>query len=321
VTRPKKPDEVPLFPNLEVPPRPPRRNRKALNLPAGLDLDKYERDEQDKLLREIVGSWVRKKHAVLQEYVGYTRSVRQKWCSSGPPGTNFPPAGATYIDLFSGPGRVRIENTKEVLPGSPLVAWESRGSGTFTALYVADACNDVAQDCRQRLAAAGAPAELFVGPADETVEQVLAKVNKHAYHFAFLDPFNLGNLSFEVIQKLSRRLKHVDILAHVSVLDLNRNLRRYIEEHGSSLDRFAPGWRKAVDISLPDDIVRESIMQHWRGLLKTIDMKVADALPLITGNGGQPLYWLAFASRHPLGHKFWSAMQPPPERRSEGLFG
>jgi three-Cys-motif partner protein len=186
---------------------------------------------------------------------------------------------------------------------------------------VADAHADVAQDCRQRLMGAGAPVESFVGPADETVEQVLAKVNRYAYHFAFLDPFNLGNLSFEVIQELSRRLKHVDILAHVSVLDLNRNLRRYIEENGSSLDRFAPGWRKAVDINLPDDIVRESIMQHWRGLLQTMDMKVADALPLITGDGGQPLYWLAFASRHPLGHKFWSAMQPPPERRSEGLFG
>ena len=75
------------------------------------------------------------------------------------------------------------------------------------------------------------------------VEQVLAKVNKHAYHFAFLDPFNLGNLSFEVIQKLSRRLKHVDILAHVSVLDLNRNLRRYIEEPRPSTDSRLAGAR------------------------------------------------------------------------------
>lgn len=321
MTNQKKSGEAPLFPDLEAPPRPRRRNRKALNIPAGLDLDKYERDEQDRLLREVVGSWTRKKHAVLEQYVSYTRSVRQRWCSNGPPGTKYPPAGATYIDLFSGPGRVRVENTEEILPGSPLVAWHNRGFGQFTALYVADAHKDVANDCRQRLLAVDAPVESFLGPADETVEQVLAKVNKHAYHFAFLDPFNLGNLSFEVIQKLAKRLKHVDILAHVSVLDLNRNLRRYIDEHGSSLDRFAPGWREAVDVNLPDEILREAIMQHWRGLLKTIDMRVADALPLITGDAGQPLYWLAFASRHKLGHKFWADMQPPPERRTESLFG
>ena len=159
----------------------------------------------------------------------------------------------------------------------------------------------------------------MVGAADRTVDEVLAKVNKFAYHFAFLDPFNLGSLSFEVIQKLAR-LKHIDILAHVSVLDLNRNLRDYIEKHGSSLDRFAPGWREKVDTNQPDDVVRTAIMQHWKSLLKTIDMRLADALPLVAGTGNQPLYWLAFASRHSLAHKFWAAMQPPPPPKQETLF-
>jgi three-Cys-motif partner protein len=278
-----------------------------------LDLRKYDRDEQDGLLREIVGSWVRKKHSILEDYVAYTRGVRKNWVTKGP-------AGATYIDLFCGPGRIRIEKTKNVLHGSPLVAWTNRGFGPFTNVYVADAHADIAKHCKQRLELVGAPVEHFVGAADNTVDEVIARVDKRSYHFAFLDPFNLDSLAFDVIQKLAR-LKSIDILAHVSVLDLNRNLRLYIDEQGSSLDRFAPGWRDTVDTDLPDDLVRAAIMAHWKDLLKTIDMRLADALPLVSGDGGQPLYWLAFASRHPLGHQFWAAMQPPPLPRQETLFG
>ncbi len=294
-------ESLPLFPEDRVP-RPERRNRKKLGIPAGLDLDKYEPDE-DGRLREIVGSWVRKKHSILEQYVGRTRGVRKNWVAKGP-------AGATYIDLFSGPGRVRVEDTKDVLHGSPLVAWTSSGFGPFTNVYVADAHDVIVTDCAARLKAAGAPVEPFTGEADKTVDDVLAKVDKWSYHFAFLDPFNLGSLSFDVIQKLAR-LKHMDILAHVSVLDLNRNLRLYIDEQGSSLDRFAPGWRKTVDTSQPDDVVRDGIMRHWQTLLKTINMQLADARPLVTGEGNQPLYWLAFASRHSKAHDLWAAMQPP----------
>ena len=76
-----------------------------------------------------------------------------------------------------------------------------------------------------------------------------------------------------------------------------------------------------MDTNLPDDRVREAIMEHWKGLLKTMQMRLADARPLVTGGGNQPLYWLAFASRHPLGHKFWAAMQPPAPPKQDSLFG
>lgn len=293
-----------LFPNLEPVARPPRRDRKKLGIPAGLDLDKYERDPEDGRLREIVGSWTKKKHTILDAYVGHTRAVRRNWVARGP-------AGATYIDLFCGPGRVRIEGTQELLPGSAMVAWMGSDYGPFTHMYVADAHPELAQHCLERLKVARAPAERFAGNADATVDEVLARIDRRSYHFAFLDPFNLGSLAFDIIRKLTQ-LKAIDILAHVSVLDLNRNLRTYMEVQGSSLDRFAPGWRTAVNTEQPDEVVRMAIMDHWRGLLQTIGMELADARPLVTGDGGQPLYWLAFASRHRLGHAFWKKIQPPP---------
>jgi hypothetical protein len=38
-------------------------------------------------------------------------------------------------------------------------------------------------------------------------------------------------------------LNRIDMLIHVSVHDLQRNLRRYANREDSTLDRFAPGWR------------------------------------------------------------------------------
>jgi three-Cys-motif partner protein len=108
---------------------------------------------RDARVREIVGSWVRKKHSILEQYVGRTRGVRKNWVAKGP-------AGATYIDLFSGPGRVRVEETKDVLHGSPLVAWKSSDFGPFTNVYVADAHDDIVKDCAPRRSCSGPCASL-----------------------------------------------------------------------------------------------------------------------------------------------------------------
>lgn len=306
--------DTPLFPELPPAATPPRRNRKKLGIPPGLDLDKYERDKEDGRLREIVGSWVRKKHSILENYVGYTRGVRKNYVEKFK-------RQSTFIDLFSGPGRVRIENTEDVLDGSSLLAWSKRGFGPFTRVYVADMHEALVAHCFERLQGAGAPVEYFKGEADRTVDEVIGRLDDGSYHFAFLDPFNLGSLSFDVIRKLAT-LKHMDILAHVSTLDLNRNLRLYIETQGSSLDRFAPGWRDVVDVNHPDEAtIRKGIFEHWKKLVKTLrNMQVADAVQLISGDRGQPLYWLAFACRHQLGHRFWESMQPPAAPEQSTLF-
>jgi hypothetical protein len=51
----------------------------------------------------------------------------------------------------------------------------------------------------------------------------------YGLHFALLDPHNLGALSFSIIEQLAK-LKHVDILVHVSVSDLQRNVDLYSSE-------------------------------------------------------------------------------------------
>ena len=198
---------------------------------ARYDPEKYEIDE-DGLLPAIVGPWVRDKHARLQKYVGISRSVRRKFVDK---------AGATYIDLFSGPGRERIRDTTDIVPGSPLVAWNvSLGGSPFTEVHVCDADSGIPNAAAARLRNAGASVAPEVGAATHVIDRVVSKLNPSGLHFAFLDPYNLELLPFALIRKLAA-LERMDILMHVSAYDLQVNLRTYMDRSDSPLDCLRPG--------------------------------------------------------------------------------
>ena len=134
-------------------------------------------------------------------------------------------------------------------------------------------------------------------------------MNPHALHFAFLDPYSLGALPFDVIRKLAR-LERMDILVHVSVQDLNRNLRKYAKKSESQLDAFAPGWRELVgDLGRPDHYVRARIFEHWRNLLKSVGIQTTEVAESVVAENNQPLYWLAFAARHARALDFWEKVR------------
>jgi len=63
----------------------------------------------------------------------------------------------------------------------------------------------------------------------------IARVNAHGLHFAFLDPFDLAALNFDIIVALSS-LKRIDMLVHISQMDLQRNLVSYATKENSPFD-------------------------------------------------------------------------------------
>lgn len=264
-----------------------------------LDPKHYELDE-DGCVRAIVGEWAREKYLRLQRYIDISRHVRKRFAANEP----------TYIELFSGPGRVRTRETKEVVHGSPLVAWlESvRGGVPFSGIHIADEHPTLVEAAEFRLKRAGAPVHTEQGAAAETVDRILRKLNPRGLHLAFLDPYNLGDLAFDVIRKLAA-IEHMDILLHVSAQDLNRNLQKYILNPPSPLDAFAPGWRDTVDVKRPPKPVRVAVLAHWARLLTQEGMTTAKTHEQIVGGQNQPLYWLAFAARHPKAVEFWGKIR------------
>ncbi|TIP49655.1 MAG: three-Cys-motif partner protein TcmP [Mesorhizobium sp.] len=267
----------------------------------------------DHLPAEVVGKWVKDKHDLLCRYIDITRAARSKYL---PPDNT---GGAAYIDLFCGPGRCFIEETGEWADGSAVAAWkQSITSKTpFTRVIVGDADPERLAACVTRLKALGAPVLEINGKAKDTSFRARQGAPVYGLNFAFLDPYNLQTLDFSVIETLAK-IPRIDIMVHVSAMDLQRNLDTHLNNEESAFDAFAPGWRNVVKLG-SQARTRESVFSHWRNIVGQTGAYTSDDVRLITGSKNQRLYWLLLAAKHELAHKFWSIISKKTDQGSLDL--
>lgn len=250
-----------------------------------------------------VGAWAKDKHDRLRKYVDITRSVRKKFVARS--------GEATYIDLYCGSGRALIRDTQEKIDGSQLVAFKCARDGgvQFSEIYIADASEESCLAAESRLRAAGAAPTPYIGEAEQTAREIVERLNPHGLHFAFLDPYNLDDLPFTVIETFSR-LKRIDMLIHVSAQDLQRNLDAYTRPDDNRLERFAPEWRQHVDLNQSQRRIRAAILAFWASKIEGLGLSSAEHAELVTGlERNQRLYWLVMVSRHKLAKEFWDKIR------------
>lgn len=265
-------------------------------------------DGDDGLPAEEVGPQAKQKHEYLRRYLDISSGVRKNFYNR---------AGATYIDLFCSAGRARIRDTGEWIDGSAVAAWKiSQKSNTpFSAIYVADADPARCGYTAERLRRLGAPVHELKGDALQAAAELQGMLNRYALHFAFLDPYNLASLDFGILESLAG-FQRMDLIIHVSAMDLQRNLEANIRKDESDWDSFAPGWRDHIkDMSAPMREQRRAVMDYWRGKVAGLGLtpgKDEDVqMKMVTGSKGQYLYWLLLAAKHDLAHKFWKTASNP----------
>jgi three-Cys-motif partner protein len=228
-----------------------------------------------------VGEWAQDKHERVRRYVDISRMVRKKFVAGS--------GGATYLEMFSGPGRSRIMNTNTIIDGSALSASRTaiNGGAPFTSVHICDTNSDFLASTKHRLELLGVPVNTYQKPAQEAADSIVKALNPDGLHFAFLDPYNLKALPFSIIEKLEQ-MRRMDLLIHVSVNDLQRNLMAYIDS------KDCP-----------------QILNHWLEKIRAINLKPAGvkSIELVSGLKNQPLYWLVFAARHDKANEFWDKIR------------
>jgi three-Cys-motif partner protein len=271
-------------------------------------------DPTDGLIVSEVGDWADDKHARVARYIELASVARKDYLP--PPSWR---AGASYIELFSGPGRSVIRDTARIIDGSPLVAFKAaQSSGVpFTEMHLNDAEAALSSALDQRMRKVGANAVCYSDRAAVAIDKIIAALNPGGLHFAFLDPFNIEALSFDLIRKLAK-LKRVDMLVHVSVQDLQRNLDKY-SITGGALDVFAPGWRDKVNPNQAIRPFRAALLAYWLDEIRKLGKTPAGGVELMLGSKRQRLYWLIFVSGHSLAQRFWEAIRDPLRQTSLDL--
>lgn len=261
-------------------------------------------DPADGLIVGEVGPWAVEKHERLRRYIQASHGARAKYLP--PVGTG----GASYIELYSGAGRSLIKDTAQVIDGSALVAYNAaRVSGArFSELHLSDLEQRNSDALARRIKELGGAASSYWGSADVIVDKVLQAINPYGLHLAFLDPFGLGQLPFSVIERMLK-VQRMDMIIHVSLSDLQRNLDDYSRVGDPTLDNFAPGWRDAINVRQAIAPLRAALIDYWLNTIRSLGSHPATGIPLIVGEKNQRLYWLVFLSSNPLGHRLWNDVQ------------
>lgn len=260
------------------------------------DPEQYTQGD-DGLIVAKVGSWAVEKLKIVTDYVYASGGARKKYLGTG----------AAYIDPFCGPGRSLIRDTTNFIDGSSVAAFKRAfdSAGRFTSINISDGDEELLTAATKRLTALGAPVLPVPGPASEAMPKIVRRLDRYGLHLAFLDPYNLGALSFDLFQELAR-LKNIDVIAHVSVSDLQRNAARYAEEDHDQFDKFAPGWREKVSADRTKEAFRAAIIKYWSDKVTALGLPQAKHWELIRGDHGQRLYWLILLARHELAHDLWA---------------
>jgi three-Cys-motif partner protein len=248
-----------------------------------------------------IGAWSCEKHDLLRRYIGASSAARRKF------------SNCSYIDLFCGPGRVRVRNTSDEADGGAVVAWRQAADtrSPFMQVIVGDLDASAANSCGERLTVLGAPVSVLHGAAESTVEDAAKLASPRGLHLAYLDPYNLGHLPFSVIERLAK-FKSIDILVHFSVMDLQREIDLDFDRDASRFESFAPGWRDHVDVNkLTQQRAREEFIKYWLGLVNKLGFSCSREKPLLTNSNNGPLYRMMFLMRHKLAEKLWNDIAKP----------
>lgn len=209
-----------------------------------------------------------------------------------------------YFELFAGPGRCLVRDTNKEEPGSPLKVLET----DFTRFIFVEMSQPAALALATRID--GHPnaskVEIWCGDCADAVEKV--QISQKSLVFTFIDPTRIGHAPFKLITTLRAKARS-DILLNIPIgTDITRNLHNYLEQSGrdAPLTRYLGSERW---VNLPKHSpanFRRGFLELYEQELRGIGYDFVGNMKQVTTPGNVPLYNLFFASRHPLGEKFWN---------------
>jgi len=267
-------------------------------------LEKLPILKDDGLVTPEVGLWAEYKYRLVWNYAKmFATSTKTKWNAR------------VYIDLYAGSGRSRLENTKTIVPASPLLAMNIHNK--FDKYIFCENDKEKLQTLQERIKRdyLGTNVSFIGSDVNKKIEEVISNIPKHhkgfkVLTFCFVDPFNVKNLNFRTIRKLSE--KYIDFLILIpSGMDANRNISYYIDESNTAVENFtgASQWRTEW---LLEGAKWENFGLFFANLfgrqMQTLSYfyeGLADMVRIRSTEKNLPLYHLAFFSRNELGRKFW----------------
>lgn len=244
----------------------------------------------DGLLIRCVGAWSKAKHYYFKKYIDtFATAMRLKWQNQ-----------LYYIDLFTGPGKCLTREKEEEIDGSPLIALNA--PYPFARYFFVDlnetTLGVLSERCKNypyfnRV-------KFIHDDCNIAIDEIIADIPQKSLSLAFIDPAGL-QFKFSTLKKLAQR--RVDlIITFPEGMAIRRNFKQFLKKVHSLLDDMVGDreWRQFM--------TGKEIIKYYRDKLSSLgyrEVKLGEEIPIRSIEKNLPLYCLLFASKHPLGHKFW----------------
>lgn len=248
-----------------------------------------------------VGEWARDKYYYLHRYIDvFATAMYKKWCGN-----------IYYVDLFAGCGICRVRDTGKEIYGSALISLNI--GRPFKRYFFIDKNPKAINALRLRIR--NSPlrniVELIEGDCNEKIEQILREIPKGCLCLAVIDPTGL-QIKFETLRKLTAN-RRVDLfIVFPEGMAIKRNLKKFIRQEHSILDDFMPNreWRNEYQ-KIDSDLhkrERKFIQLYKEGLMQIgyTEFKSGEEISVRSTSRRLRLYYILFASKHPLGLTFWA---------------
>ncbi len=243
------------------------------------------------------GIWVKEKLYYLEHYLDiFSVGMRRKWVGK-----------LYYVDLFAGPGRCLIRETKEEIDGSPLIALKFNFAKYFffendPACYKALVARTKTRAPEKERNVIGVP-----GDCNEHISQV--KPSPSSLGLAFIDPTGISPLAFDTIRKLTTNRKIDLIINFHEGMGIRMNLHQYTRKDESALTTFmgSDRWKQRLrQAPTSFDQTCQEIAKEYLENLRELGYLAFDSerIPIKTDRE-LLLYYLLFASKDRKGNEFW----------------
>jgi three-Cys-motif partner protein len=259
--------------------------------------------EDDGLPWSEVGAWTEDKHTLVALYDKlFSTGMKNRWPTR------------VYIDLYAGPGFVRVRGTNRMMVGSPLLALGVPDPFDRYVFGESDPTLLSALEKRVNRLFPKADARFVRGDCNETIEEVCANIpspskDHGVLSFCFVDPYDIS-IKFSTVRRLSSY--YMDFLFLLAVhMDANRNLEHYFNPSNSKIEDFLglPDWRERWRIAEGQGTrFPRFLAVEYAGQMETLGylpMPWDKMKQVRSDERNLPLYRLALFSRHQLAYEFW----------------
>jgi three-Cys-motif partner protein len=208
-------------------------------------------------------------------------------------------------------------------PGSALIA--AHCTKPFSNLFLVDSDAEKMSALLKRIGklAARTSIQKWVGDANPLVDDVANAIPSRSLTVAFIDPYSL-DIRFDSVRRLAQQRPLDLLILFADAMDIVRNVElNYYPRKSDKLDLFlgTPEWRKDWDALANRDGPSTRAMFARVYLKQLATLGYAHSRTRVIAGEAGPLYRLVYASKDPLGLRFWDIAESEDLEGNKSLFG